>query len=165
MADEFELEVEGSEQLSRAVAALADVGKYIPLDIKDKINDAAVDLAEKAARRVQAVKMQKPGYEVSTGLRRRIARGIGVKRLKAGDYTVHRVTTSMLDSDEAIIPRGFDSPAKGFRHPVFGNKNKWVRQLPANGWFRDTMDDSARIIPPKLEDILEFSAEWIDHNT
>lgn len=163
MADaEFWLDVDGTNQLSRAVSALGDIAKYIPRDIDDTIEDVAVKMAERAAMKVQAVRMRTPGFERSTGLRRRIARGVGVHRLPDGGY---RITTSMTDQDEAIIPRGFDSPAKGFRHPVFGNKNNWVRQMPATGWFRDTVDDAAQILPDKLEDILEFAADWVDGNT
>jgi hypothetical protein len=163
MADaEFWLDVDGTDDLTRVVAALGEIAKYIPKDIDDKIEDVAVQLAEKAGRKVQAVRMRTPGNERSTGLRRRIARGIGVHPFIEGGY---RITTSMPDSDEAIIPRGFDSPAKGFRHPVFGNKQNWVSQTPADGWFRETVDDAAHILPDKLEDILEFAAEWVDDAT
>lgn len=159
---EFWVEVSGSDELERASAALGHVARTIPRDIDDEIDDVATRLAEKAAMKVQAVRMKTPGYERSTGLRRRIARGLGVEKLPDGG---RRVTTSMTDSDEAIIPRGFDSPAKGFRHPVFGNKQNWVRQLPADGWFRETIDDAAHILPDRLEEVLDNAADYIDDYT
>lgn len=159
---EFGVDVDDGEQFERAAAALASVARTIPRDIDDEIEDVAVDLAEKAAMKVQAVRMRTPGHERSTGLRRRIARGIGVTRLPGGGS---RVTTSMSDSDEAVIPRGFDSPAKGFRHPVFGNKDNWVTQTPADGWFRETIDDAVRILPDRIEEVLDDAAEFIDDYT
>jgi hypothetical protein len=37
------------------------------------------------------------------------------------------VASSRLPADQQSLPRHLDSP-KGWRHPVFGNKNNWVHQ-------------------------------------
>jgi hypothetical protein len=43
------------------------------------------------------------------------------------------------------MPRGFKNApkylqvAKGWRHPVFGDKTRWVRQIGKPGWFDETL--------------------------
>lgn len=154
---ELWLDVDGSLELTRASAALGKAEKDIGRQLVDIIWDGAVDVANEAARVVQTL----PTHgRVHTGLRKRIARGIDVKRLPGGKV---RIRTTMADPDEAIIPRGFDSPLKGFWHPVFGDQGERVTQRPnvPYKWFRDTVDDAQPIIERNLEDMLDDQAKGI----
>lgn len=160
MADsELSLDVDGSQELTRAAAALGKAERDIGRRLVDTIWDGAVDVANEAARVVQAL----PTHgRVHTGLRKRIARGIDVKRLPGGKV---RVRTTMADPDEAIIPRGMDSPLKGFWHPVFGDMDPEDRVTQRPGvpyqWFRDTMGQAEPIIEHNLEEMLDDEAEGI----
>src|SRR4029077_12473102 len=67
-----------------------------------------------------------------TGLRMRIAAGVDVRPSATGVT----FTTSMDAPNQAYLPQGMDDPDKGWRHPVFGHMNTWVRQLPGGpSWF------------------------------
>lgn len=160
---ELSLDVDGSQELTRAVAALGKAEKDIGRQLVDIIWDGAVDAAEAAALAVQRIPAK--GRE-HTGLRKRIARGIDVKRLPGGKV---RIRTTMADHDEAIIPRGFDSPLKGFWHPVFGDMDPEDRVTQRPGvpyrWFRDTVAESQPIIERNLEQMLDDEAEDIRDTT
>lgn len=156
---ELRLDVDGSQELTRASAALGKAEKDIGRQLVDIIWDGAVDVAEEAALVVQRLPVRGRKH---TGLRKRIARGIDVKRLPGGKV---RVRTTMTDPDEAIIPRGMDSPLKGFWHPVFGDMDPEDRVTQRPGvpyrWFRDTMGEAQPIIERNLEEMLDDEAEDI----
>lgn len=72
----------------------------------------------------------------SRGLRRRIARGVGVEVTG----TRVRIVTRMPKGME-MLPRGFDT-AKGWRKPLFGDRERWFTQ-PGHPWFRVTIAKTA----------------------
>lgn len=160
---DFEVDVDGGTEMLRAAKALGDAHRDIGRRMDDIVWDGAVDVANEAAKVVQTIPTKGRKH---TGLRKRIASGIDVRRLSTGKV---RVQTSMLDHDEAIIPRGFDSPLKGFWHPVFGDRDPEDRVTQRPGvpyrWFRDTMPKALDIIRDDLEDMLDDEAEDIRNAT
>jgi hypothetical protein len=59
------------------------------------------------------------------GLRRSIASAIKLQVTARGVRFI--VNSTQLPPDQRTLPRHLDSP-KGWRHPVFGNREQWVHQ-------------------------------------
>jgi len=118
--------------------------------------DEAIDpLVARARAAVQRVDVQ-GGPAGHTGLRSRVAAGVGVRKgISTKDNAYFRIFTSMANQSEAPIPRGLDSPA-GWRHPLFGNKNYWFQSRPTRpGWFTDTISDGADSIEAAIARALD----------
>lgn len=155
MADGIVVITAGKEWIT-VPNALGREDRRLPRAATGESIEAAESLARQAQRRVRRVQVV-GGPEGSTGLRRRVAAGVRVRPRGSGA----RVTTSMANRDEAIIPRGLDRK-QGWRHPVYGNKNEWVRSRPSNpGWFTDTFEDGKRPLEESLTDEIEKSANNI----
>lgn len=120
----------------------------------DKFRREVREAADLLAARAQAAVMRIPTYGVShTGLRGRVAKGVGTK------ITGHGVdiTTSMNERDETNLPAYLDSQA-GWRHPVFGNRDVWVRQDTGGSWFRATIESGRNDIEDRLEEVMDDAA-------
>lgn len=91
-----------------------------------------------------------------TGLRGRLAAGV---RAEANGQHV-RVVATAVDPSEAALPRGMDNGARGWRHPVYGNRNVWVQQR-GGSWFREPIADHGNEIERKLTNVLEEMANNI----
>lgn len=126
-----------------AIAALTVVEQRLPSWIDDQIGDAVDPIVNRAQAAAMRVNIQ-GGPAGSTGLRGRVAAGVGVRKgLSTKKNAYYRIYTSMTNVAESPIPRGMDSP-KGWRHPLWGNKNYWYQSRPTNpGWFTDTVSDGA----------------------
>lgn len=148
--------ITAGDEWIRVPNALGREDDRLPRAAAGESRQAAVSLAREAQRRVQRVNVV-GGPEGSTGLRRRVAAGVRVRPRGSGA----RVTTSMADRDEAIIPRGLDR-SRGWSHPVYGNRNVWVRSRPSRpGWFTDTFQDGRGDLEEAITDEIEKSANNI----
>lgn len=139
----------------RAANALRVLERTISGRLHRRMNTEAEKLVEAAQSKVRV--LPTPQNAGHTGLRARVASGVHI----ANRGALLRVQTTMTDSDEAIIPRGLDRGARGWRHPVFGNRDNWVRQ---NGysWFMETMESGQRPMENALTDELEDAANLVD---
>jgi len=93
--------------------------KGLAKELRKAVREAAKpgrDAAKLAARAIPATGPR------STGLRRRIARGIGIQ----ADARRVRIVTRMPAGLE-MLPRGFDTD-KGWRKPLFGDRERWFQQ-------------------------------------
>jgi hypothetical protein len=124
----------------------------IPMKLKSALVEETPETVSEAKK--AALRLPAKGRK-HTGLRGRIAAGVGARPTPGGI----RITTSMPSHDEAIIPRGMDR-TMGWRHPVYGNQNVWVRQR-GYSWFRETVADNRRDYEDALTDVLESSAHNI----
>lgn len=117
---------------SNVSKALTAANRQMPRDIQVSINEVARGLRD--AARVAA--LSEPAFgKKHTGLRREVSQGVGIVQLPGGV----RITTSMPLEDMAIIPRGMDT-VRGWRHPVFGHRDRWVQQTSGDtSWFMDNM--------------------------
>jgi hypothetical protein len=147
-----------------AAEALGSVDRQLPDWLADDMEQAVEPLMEVARQRVLREDVQ-GGPTRHTGMRTRIAEGLGKRAGLAGtrDAPYLRVYTSMPEQDESIIPRGMDSP-KGWRHPLFGNRDHWQQSLPVRGgWFSDTFfPETQRTIERNMEDSLQRAADIVD---
>ena len=129
---EVEFGSSGLEDINRAARALTAIDRQLPRDFKNSINEVARGLRDMA--RVAALNEPSQG-KGHTGLRARVSTGVGIAQIPDGV----RIITKMPELDEAIIPRGMDT-VKGWRHPVFGHRDRWVVQRSGtDSWFMETM--------------------------
>jgi hypothetical protein len=151
----IDVQVTGINKLDDITRAMALENATIPNDLKNSIHDSAGTLGDRARLRV----VLEPTYSNKhSGLRARVAKGVGLQELTDG----WRVTTSMDAPSEAAIPRGMDQ--HGWRHPVFGNKDVWVVEgMTDFSWFMDTMQEGEDVVGNGLEQELENAAERIDN--
>lgn len=91
-----------------------------------------------------------------TGLRRRLAAGV---QAQAQGQTA-RIVATAVEPDERGLPRGMDNGPKGFRHPVYGNRDVWVQQR-GGSWFREPIAEEGDSIERKLTNALEEMAQNI----
>ena len=151
----IDIQVTGINKLDDITRAMALENANIPNDLKNSIRDSAGTRGDRARLRV----VLEPTYgNKHSGLRARVAKGVGLQELTDG----WRITTSMDAPSEAAIPRGMDQ--HGWRHPVFGNKDVWVVEgMTDFSWFMDTMQEGEDVVGSGLEHELENAAERIDN--
>lgn len=140
-------------------AALAHVDRELPRRFRQKLIEAAKPAVQDAQTRVRSIPVS--GEEGSTGLRRRVARGVRTVASPSADIPYLRIITTMPEADEAVIPRGLDRQ-EGWRHPVFGNRDVWVTQHTGGSWFREAIADHREDFEQGLHEALEWAADYID---
>jgi hypothetical protein len=147
-------------EFPRVVAALREIDKGLPTKLRKDISDAVKPSVRKAQANMRAMPVKGRGH---SGLRAQVARGIKV-RVSLGSATKDakvRIITTMQDASEAAIPRGFNSP-KGWRHPVFGDREDWVVQHGMRpGWFMDPMQLNRDYVKDKIKTTLDEAAQYI----
>jgi hypothetical protein len=153
-------EVDGRRNFNDFARALGKANRQIPKRVDAIIKKGAKELAKEAAAKV----LTEPSLQgKSTGLRRKIAKGVGTIPVDNGIRQGHRVITKMPSEEEKFLPRGFDGD-RGFAHPVFSRpdrETKWVRQRLPFSWFMDTMQDARPRLTPRIHDMLEDVADEI----
>jgi hypothetical protein len=135
----------------RVIAALGRVDEELPHKLRDSIKEDAEDLADVARGRVV-------GLPTRDGHRKhlfeKVAAGVHVDDQGNGGV---RVNTSMPTPSEGIIPRGLDR-LKGWRHPLFGDKDHWFSN-PGYSWFVSTFSDGKDKFESGLNNVLEAAAK------
>jgi len=141
----------GSEQLAALAARLKVTGeKGLRTQLLRGLKSGAEPLVKKVA---DAAREQLPH---GGGLNEQVA-GQKVKvQVRTGARTAGvRMTTTAPDTSQT------DS---GFvRHPVYGNRKKWVtQQIPAaKGWWSQTLADGGSDVTPELLKVMEETATAI----
>jgi hypothetical protein len=135
---------------------LTEQDRQLPRDFKNSINTTAREMRNLARASALAEPSRGVGH---TGLRRDVSKGVQIIELPSGRGV--RIITTMPEMNEAIIPRGMDN-VRGWRHPVFGHRNRWVRQTSGSDeWFMDSMRRGAEPLEDRLTRNLELAAEAI----
>lgn len=131
---------------------LREIDKKLPNKFRKDLKAAAKPLMMKAKENAKKIPVKKPDKR---RLRRKIATGVAIQ-VSVGKRARIRIVTRMPDTGTAIIPRGL-STDKGFRHPVFGDKTKWVVQRAAGSgnWFMDAMQDGNADAQARIKATLE----------
>lgn len=139
---------------------VANALREIDVQMVSKFRTAMRKAAEPIIKDVQLAAMRLPAHKLKhTGLRARVAKGVGV-RAGLGTQASMRFTTSMNEPDEWYLPRGLDLSEKGWRHPVYGNMDIWVHQR-GGSWFRETIADNRELLQDRLTDVLEDAAHTV----
>lgn len=149
--------VSGLDDFSRVAKALTQANRQLPRDFKNSINEVARGLRDAA----RAAVMNEPAKgKDHTGLRARIAKGVGIIQIENGV----RIVTAMDQHNERYIPRGMDKsgPNDGWRHPVFGNRSNWTTQTSGeDSWFLSTMQNGEEPLRNRLVRNINDAADKI----
>lgn len=130
----FQARVTGEDDLRRVAARLKANGnpKAIRQEMLKGLRDAtkpAVVAAKDAALRLPSKRPAKAG-----GLRRRTARATRAKvRLTGRDVGIRVAVARAPLGPAGRVPQLMNRG--DFRHPVFGDRDKWVTQHGRPGWF------------------------------
>lgn len=144
----------------RVANALRVIDSRLPAQLRRAMKKAAKNAVDEAKHEALTIPVVRSSRKKASGLRRRVARGVSV-RVATGrltDVSYMRIITSMPTRDQAMLPRGLDAvtlPNKGWRHPVFGNRDHWVQQHTGRPWFRQTIAENKDDIRRELVDVLE----------
>jgi hypothetical protein len=151
-----EFEVRSGREIARAAAALRAIDKKLPTKFRTELRKASKPAVAKVKQTVR--KMPVKGTAGSTGLRRRVARGV---RVQASTKTGVRIVTSMPAGEE-VLPRGLDSRTsiRGWRHPVFGRSGIWVRQA-GGSWFMEPIAEQKPALDRAMQAVLDDAAATI----
>lgn len=160
MAERVRMRIEAGPEFARVATALRAIDRNLPTKLRRDIRNQVKPLVQQAKAKVRA--MPVAGNSGSSGLRRRVARGVSV-RVGVGRSSYVRVTTRMNQPNEAIIPRGLDDPLRGWKHPTFGHAPE-VRQHAAGHWFVDTFASGQDDIRDGIHRVLEDAAEFVARN-
>lgn len=146
----------------RAVGnALRDIDRTMPTQFRRAIrNRSKVYVAE-----VKGIVRHLPVTGAKhTGLRRRVARGVGLRAQLTGQNAGIRIVTKMENPKEAALPRGLDSMSwramgGGWFHPVFGHGRTFQKGY---SWFVDPLshkrDDMRRTLSQELQHAADYVA-------
>lgn len=156
---EISFDVVGLRDFRDVARALGREGRQIPKRVAKVINKEAKYAAKQAKAKALAIPTEGDKH---TGLRSEVAAGVKVVPTDTGAT----VTTSMAEEDEQYIPRGLDTD-KGWQHPFFGDRDKWVRQYnPGHfSWFTETMNSAREPIADGIHEVLEDAADAIDRES
>jgi hypothetical protein len=110
-----------------------------------------------AVSRARADKAKDRVARRDAGLRESIARATKLQVTQNGVRFV--VQSTQLPADQSSLPRHLDS-VKGWRHPVFGNRQVWVTQH-GEPWFASTLkEDGPKFRAEIVDAIAEFTEEF-----
>lgn len=163
----MEVRVVSGDEIRRTADRLRQVDKKLPGQLRKELRKAALP----AVKRVKAEVRSMPAAGVRGGtsrhphkarqLRRTIARGVRIQASTGGKRGAGlRIATVMPTSKQAMLPRGLDAGEKGFRHPVFGNRDMWVTQ-PGGSWFREPLAHEFPDVRGRIQRLLEETDKWI----
>lgn len=138
MAGTFQVTADDLRDISTALRTEQD-GVRLGRDLARRLRQAVEPAVTEAKGRVLA--MDSGGLRRDGGsLRAAVAAKVGAQALLSGKRAGVRVRAR-----KSGMPRGFANAPKrlnsdkGWRHPVFGNRDTWVSQVGAPNWFDDPM--------------------------
>lgn len=130
----LQVKTDDLRKLSKALRAEED-GKVLRRDLLREIRSAAMPVREEMRAGIRAMSSQGRAH-AGPSLRAGIARRVVVETRMAG-----RSAGIRIKAKKTPTLRGFASAAKntnsakGWRHPVMADRNNWVAQRGAPGWF------------------------------
>lgn len=163
----MDVRVVSGPEIQRTAERLRQVDKKLPTRLRKELRKAAQPAVQ--AAKAEARSLPSRGVKGGTSrhphrrnqLRRRLARSVRVQAATGGRRGAGlRIVTAMPTASEALLPRGFDSGSKGFRHPVFGNRDVWVRQ-PGASWFRQPIGRQSHEVRARVARVIDETAQWI----
>lgn len=148
MADDFE--VRGADQFLALSKALKHAGRTeLRKELNKRMRDGAKPLIPKA--RAEALsRLPQRG-----GLAKQISKEPARVQTRTGKDPGVRIVVGKKRGGARAANRGW------IRHPVFGNREKWVDQKVTPGWFDEPMQASAPDIRQALQQAIEEVADKI----
>lgn len=170
------LRIVPGDELTEVANALRRVDATLPGKLRRRLRREVSGVVKDVKTHVRTIPVVRNSTR-NKGLRRTIARGVGVQVATGGrtGFSRMRIVTSMPSKEMAILPRGLDRlvlPHKGWRHPVFARgvfksramhrKTPWVRQtMPNSGWFRVEIADHRDEIAKGMSQVLDEARDII----
>lgn len=145
-----------SERMRRVANELRAVNAAFPRRFRKQLEQVVKPLVNQARARIRSMPTHGARH---SGLRRRIARGTRASVATGGTPHVS-VVVRMKDPEEKNIPAYIDR-RQGWRHPVFGNRNVWVRQESGISWFKETMQDGKKETRSRLIRVINDAVDSI----
>lgn len=147
--------------------AIREAAKPMVADLKaavmavDSKVDGKAGLGSAEVARAMHAGSRKVEAKKSHGLRATIARSIQLKITASGPRTGVRIRVdgTKLPEDERKLPMDLDNP-KGWRHPVFGNRDKWVTQH-GRPWWDVTILKHKETVRSRILDAMKSTADKI----
>jgi hypothetical protein len=97
----------------------------------------------------------------STGLRNRVARSLALEVKTTGAPRIRFVAKrEKMPAGQENLPRHLDNP-KGWRHPVFGNREMWVSQR-GTPWFWPPIKRKIHRFRERLDQAITATVEKIE---
>jgi len=148
VTDDFR--VEGAEQFLALSKALKAAGRK---DLRNELNKAMRNGAKTLIPKARAEALAR--LPQRGGLARQVSKEPARVQTRTGRDPGVRVVVGKRQGGARSANRGV------IRHPVFGNRERWVDQKVPAGWFDDPMKDSAPEIRKALEQGIEDVAQRV----
>ena len=132
-----EISITGGAQLEQVVKALRQVGDGgLARELKAGLRKAARPMAPRVRQAIDQIPSQHDGT-----LRGEMKAATTVQFRAAGPRAgiTIRVDGRKMPSGKRSLPAYMEGRKRGWRHPVYGNRNVWVVQ-PAHGYFYKTVE-------------------------
>lgn len=113
----------------------------------------------KASAKTDLAEAQQRAERRGAGLRETVAAGVRLQVTAKGVKII--ASSARLPDSQKSLPRHLDSD-KGWRHPVFGNKESWVHQR-GGPWFASTIKPKAPAFRAAIVDAMEDIKKQLDH--
>lgn len=127
---------------------------------KGPATEAQIEKVKTAHRAKQSAKAQ-----AGAGLRESIANAttgsISTGSAATGVSVTWRVRASKMANSQRRLPKGFNNP-KGWRHPVFGNREVWVAQT-GTPYFDVVINQDEGALRDRVVEGMQAAAESILH--
>lgn len=155
----MDIDTKALEEMARAMRG--EGGKRLRADLAAGLRKAMEPIRDKARAEIMSMP--------SGGLRRGGAplRASIAREVRAEVRIDAREPGARLVAGNNSIPRGFKQAprrtvaARGWRHPVFGNKNVWVTQPGKRGWFYRPQRSGERSYREAVAKVLKEMAQRI----
>lgn len=150
---------EGLDALVRAIRAEED-GKQLRKDLAKNMREALKPGAAEAKSSIMA--MSSAGLRTGPALRSSIARKIRLEVKLGGRWSGARVKAFKTKNIRAFpnAPKRTNRSG-GWRHPVFGNRDRWVTQQGKIDWFDDAFKGREGVYKEAVEKAMEDMARRI----
>jgi hypothetical protein len=159
VAGEFSAGADDLERVARALGA-EENGTKLRRDLAAQLRKA-VDPAIADARSALMSWGTSGIDHAGEPLRQAISGQMTAQARLTGQATGVRVRVKKIqDRNFPNAPRRANRK-KGWRHPVFGNREKWVQQFGPIGWFDDSMQHSAPAATAAVKQVIADTAERI----
>lgn len=142
------------DALERATGALQEADD----SIAEQIPEEMILLANRLAAAARALVLTEPTFGVKQrGFRAELATGVHVEDDAGGAD----ITTSVPNRNERNLPAETDDYLRGWRHPVFGHRDRWVNQSFSFSWFTAPMQRAQSDGTQALQNVLDQAASRI----
>ncbi len=151
-----------SSDLPRLVKQLRAAGSEPA--VRRKLTKGLRDGTKPALSATRAAALALPAHgQKHTGLRKKMAAATGTQVRTSGKSPTVSVRTSRSRMGaQASLARATNDGS--WRHPVFGNKNKYVTQFSRKGWFDNANRYTAPYVRRAVQGVLDQTEREMSHS-